>query len=496
MLGVCPRAKQLCNSDFLMQKQEESANFSTSKRRLLDLFLRGNGCAPEQEMLLDSRLADNRKAPLGATQEKIVRRSLQENAHPGLYKEVVTIHRKGRLEKSVLEACLLEIVRRHEIWRTSFRMEAGELYQQVLPAPKSLEIPFVDLSGLPLEKRGEEIKRRIQEIVSIPFELGSDCLLRVLLLKDDVEEFRVIFVLHQSIVDGISAFHILPTEFATLYEAYSRDVQFRLPDLPVQYGDFCVWQRKKLQYGLAKQQRKHWQQKLTPFLELPERAVQESQSVEGHTFSFVIPVDLSRKVLIFVEQKGTTLFTVLAAVFAMVMAFDKKITNLRMITLAPSGRKRVETQNLLGYFLNPVTLFFDFNADPIFEALVCSTQVSLAEALENDDLPWEEAMQNEDKKVSILPSGQIAISLQPRSPQHLLPGWYVTSMDEDTGASVWGLCLELFEGKDGLLEGRAQYAKKEFGVDDVEKIVERFGKVLHASINCSTNRVSELMKTV
>ncbi len=209
-----------------------------------------------------ARRPPDEPAPLGLAQEQVWRRSFRAADKPPLYNEVVTVYREGPLDVGVLERCLTEIIRRHEAWRSSFDTVDGQAVQLIHPAPAEMKIPFVDLQGWPASQRGAEAVRLVSKQAQQPFDLKQGPLLKPLLLKLDANAYRLTIIAHQSIIDGISAYQVFPTELAALYEAFSTGNPSPLPELLVQYGDFAYWQRRWLRDEIREQQIAYWRKQL------------------------------------------------------------------------------------------------------------------------------------------------------------------------------------------------------------------------------------------
>jgi Condensation domain len=149
---------------------------------------------------------------------------------PPFYNEVITIHRNGTLDPAVIERSLLEIIRRHEIWRTTFEEADGRPVQVVHPSPGDLRVPLLDLTGLPKSEQEGRVLRSVGELTERPFDLRRGPLLRFLLIRLGELSHRLVLVAHQSIVDGVSAYQVLPTELAALYRAFSNGNPSPLPE--------------------------------------------------------------------------------------------------------------------------------------------------------------------------------------------------------------------------------------------------------------------------
>ena len=202
-------------------------------------------------------------APLSVAQEGFW---LQEKSSADirrLYNESISLRMKGALDIGVLERSFAEILRRHEIWRTTYAMREGRLVQIVHPPAKVFAFSIQDFRGLPESEQTKEIRKFRDEQTQEPLDLEQGPLLRASLLRVSAEENLLFVVAHLSIVDGVSVYQILPTELAVLYEAFSAGRESPLAELPVQFSDFAYWQREHLDRGSWETQRAFWRARLT-----------------------------------------------------------------------------------------------------------------------------------------------------------------------------------------------------------------------------------------
>ena len=196
----------------------QTATLSETKRKLFEALSRGESSAVRSEI---GRRSNSGAARLGPSQEEVCRRSIWATDARPLYNESITVYREGPLDVQVLERCFGEILRRHEAWRTSFRIGNGTLVQVIEPSPLDVSIPVIDLRELPHAVRTQEFERLFSEQAQQPFDLQRGPLLRTSLFRMDDASYRFAIVAHQSIIDGVSMYQVLPTELALLYEAFS-----------------------------------------------------------------------------------------------------------------------------------------------------------------------------------------------------------------------------------------------------------------------------------
>src|SRR5450432_1949145 len=213
---------------------------SNARRALLQRYLRGGMARDETKPATIPKRNGSEPAPLSYSQQQIWVHS-QLAGDSLIYNEPVTIHRRGGLDIPVLERSIAEIVRRHEAWRTTFRLEGDQIVQIVKSAPARIAIPFIDLRAHPRPE--QEALRLATEDVSQPFDLARGPMYRLRLVRVGDGDYRLFLALHHMIFDGVSLYRVLLPELLASYEAFARNHRPALPELPIQYPDYAVWQR-------------------------------------------------------------------------------------------------------------------------------------------------------------------------------------------------------------------------------------------------------------
>jgi hypothetical protein len=477
-----------------MALSPNGARVSAEKQRLLDLRL-WDGMNPSQPHLdFIPRRPSDRLSPLMPSQEQVWLRSQRAISAPALYNEVITIHRSGPMDIPVFERSFSEVIARHEAWRTVFDLAEEHPVQVVQPPPEAVRIPFNDLTQFPLEFRAHEALNLLSEQVRMPFDLRNGPLWSTALVKTGHERFRFSIVAHQAIVDGISAYQILPAELALLYAAYSEGRPSPLPALTVQYADFSAWQNHRLQSGLFEKQFQYWLRQLAPPLPVPRwpnrQAKASLESFQTVVLPFTVPLELSQSLVEFARKEGTTLFMILLSGFASLLHIYTDQPDLIIATLSPCGRKHSEAQRLLGYFLNPVALRFDLSGNLDFGEILALTRVILADALSNDDVPIELLSQRLCLETNCDSFVKVAVSLQPRNAP-CGTGWVVTTMDAPETSAVWDFYLAFMERETGLI-GRVQYNPSLIDESEVNTALGDLWSLLEAAVSNPRQKVRDI----
>ncbi|HLL47614.1 MAG TPA: condensation domain-containing protein, partial [Longimicrobiaceae bacterium] len=334
----------------------------SSPAGLLPGHLHGSGLPRDGEGAEDPaapaipRRGTDGPAPLSFAQQRLwfVQRM---DPRSGAYNLPAALRLRGRLDTGVLERCLAEVVRRHEALRTVFAERDGEPTQTVLP-PAPVSIAVADLRPLPPEARMADARRRAAEEALRPFDLGRGPLLRTSLLRLGAEEWVLLFTMHHVASDGWSI-GVLVDEVSALYDAFARGAPSPLPELPVQYADYAVWQRRRLAGAALDAQLAFWRERLRgapPVLDLPtDRPRPALPDERGGSHAFELPDATARGVRALARAEGATSFMVLAAVFQALLARWSGQQDVSVGTPV-AGRTRLETERLIGFFVNTLAL--------------------------------------------------------------------------------------------------------------------------------------------
>jgi len=299
---------------------------------------------------------------------------------------------KGPLDINLLEKCLNQIIKRHEVLRTRIKDIESYAVQEIIPS-YDFKLPITDLSHLPLEQAEKIYQDDLMGKVYQPFNLFEASLIRMHLYKLAEQDHVFFFMPHHIIWDGWS-FDIFHNELNLLYTAAVNDVAAELPDLPVQYGDYAQWQMEWLQSGALDPQVAYWKEKLgggLPILELntdyPRSAVQKYEN--GNTIFFNIERNLTDKLTEDAQQYGATFFMVLLAAFTMLLHRFTGGQRDILVGTPISGRNFSEINNLLGFFVNTLVLRSEVDPEMTYTAFLAQIKQTCLEGFSNQETPFE-----------------------------------------------------------------------------------------------------------
>ncbi|AFZ09438.1 amino acid adenylation domain protein [Oscillatoria nigro-viridis PCC 7112] len=402
---------------------------------------------------------------------------------------------KGRLNVIVLERSFKEIVRRHEALRTTFATADGQPVQ-VIRQQFNFGLQVLNLQQLAETEREEKVKQLAAEEASKPFDLTKGPLLRASLLQLDAEEYVLLLTLHHIIFDGWSI-GVFLQELAALYEAFSIGKPSPLPELPIQYADFAIWQREWLAGNRLQTQLNYWKKQLSgapPLLELPaDRPRPPVQTYRGAKESFLIPKTLTAALKKLSRQENATLFMTLLAAFKTLLY---RYTGQADIPVGSpiANRNRAEIQGLIGFFVNTLVLRTDLSGDRTFRQLLDRIREVSLEAYAHQDLPFEKLVEElqPDRNLSYNPLFQVAFVLQTAPvAAESIAGLNLTLLDVENQTAKVDLTLYL-EEKQEEISGQFEYSTDLFDAVTIRRMAGHFLTLLEGIAANPDRRIEEL----
>jgi hypothetical protein len=320
----------------------------------------------------------------------------------------------GPFNAPAFEQAINEVVRRHASLRTSFREVSGQP-MQVIARSIAVSVPIVDLRHLPADERQAETRRRMTEEGSRPFDLTEAPLFRVTLLRLEDERHELLLTVNHMVFDGWSI-GILYRELNVLYEAFAQGRPSPLTELPIQYPDYAIWQRERLQGAVLEEQLAFWQNQLADapsVLELPaDRPRPPVQTLVGGWNHLGLSRQEVEELTVFSQREGVTLFMTLFAAFTVLI---QRYTGQNDLAIGSplANRTRAETEDLIGFFTHILVLRTDLSGDPTFRALLAQVRKVALGAYAHQEFPTGkliEASQMDRKNPDSLRAAAPAVS--------------------------------------------------------------------------------------
>ncbi len=318
----------------------------------------------------------------------------QWDANRTAYNVPVAFDFSGPLNVDALRESCHDVVRRHEILRTTFATENGELLE-VIHDEARCPFEVVDLTTLPENERQSSAADRTHALVQHPFDLERGPLLRFVLLRLDQDSSRLLLNTHHIICDGWSD-EILLRELATFYNAHSSGASIDLEELPIQYGDYAAWQRDWLKSEVCAAQAAFWKEHLRDLpepLALPtDRPASPQPGTAGADHLFELPADLTAALDAFCRRESVTPFMVLMAAFQALLY--RYTSQAQFLVGSPvANRSRVEIEGLIGFFVNTLVLRAHLSGTTSFRELVSGVREESLAVFAHADLPYEKLVE-------------------------------------------------------------------------------------------------------
>ncbi len=407
----------------------------------------------------------------------------------------LTIRINLTVDVAVLEKALTEVVRRHEILRTTFGLRDGQPIQSVaLPVPITLKT--TDLRGLPEGERESAATTLIREEFGEPFDLVNGPCWRSSLLQLNDDEFILRIVLNHIIFDGWSV-PIFLNELKTLYESFSSQEPSPLPELPAQYLDFTVGQREWLQGPALQTQLKYWKKQLAdvpPLLLLPaDRVRPPVQSARGANQFFRLPKSLSEKLRGLGRAEDATIFMTLLAAFKTLLYRYSRQTDI-LVGTPIANRDHCEIEDLIGLFLNTLVLRSKPSDHISFRQFLRSIRETCLDAYTHQELPFEQLVEElrPERDPRHTPIFQAMFALQGAPPwSRVASQWSVQGTAMQNGSAQFDLTLNM-EDRGQELVGALEYSTDLFEDATISRMIRNFESLLEGIVHDPDTRLGYL----
>ncbi|MGC4097998.1 MAG: amino acid adenylation domain-containing protein [Nitrospira sp.] len=441
-----------------------------------------------------SRLERNGPVPLSFAQQRLWMLAQLEPGSPA-YNIPIALKVVGALDVPALEKSFNEVVRRHEVLRTTFVTVEGQPMQVTAPM---VEIPLrvIDLEHLPPDEREGTALRLATAEAHRPFELAYGPMLRTSLLRLKHDEHLLLVTLHHIVSDGWSA-GILVREMTTLYEDYRAGRPSSLPELSIQYADFASWQRQWLRGPALQQQLAYWTEHLAKaptVLSLPtDHPRHAGQHYRGASQTFTVPLPTMMGLYQVGRQAQATLFMTVTAAFTVLLARYSQQNDI-CIGTPIANRTRAELEPLIGFFINTLVLRTQVNDRQPFSVLLEQVRTTALQAYAHQDVPFEHLVEvlNPERHLSHTPLFQVMLALQNAPMDELqLPGLTLSPVSIDNTTAKFDLMLSLAEMK-GELAGSIEYNADVFDAATIERLITHYLRLLEAIVENPATPVGEL----
>lgn len=404
------------------------------------------------------------------------------------YNIAAAVQITGALDLAILEQSFDQILCRHDLLRSGFQTVDGQPLQQIQSL--SLNIPLIDISGLPSSVQTEQVQQLADREAKQPFQLDQPPLLRLKLLHLDKSESVLLLTLHHILADGWSI-GILLQELTAIYPALQQGQADPLPPLPIQYADFAAWQRSQDQT----QQLNYWKTQLQDLavLELPTDLPRPAvRSLRGATYRFSFSPALTQALQQLSRQMDCTLFMTLLAGFKILLHRYSNTDDIVVGTVI-ANRSQAELEGLIGFFVNMLALRSNLANNPTVETLLHQVRETALAAYAHQDLPFEQLVDllQPQRSLSHMPLQAMFVLQNAPMPAAEVAGITWTPLISDSGTAKFDLTLSMQEDK-GALTGALEYSLDLYKTATIERMVRHFQTLLEDMVKNTEQQISDL----
>src|SRR5215213_648451 len=468
-------------------------NLSPAKLELLRQRLKEKETAAAQEQVISRRSDSQASVPLSFAQQRLW---FLDGLNPesAFYNVPTAIRLRGELNVSALERSLNELLRRHEPLRTSFSMRDGQTVQVIAPALQ-IELAQIDLTHLAGDEADAEARRLATADAQQPFDLRRAPLLRASLLRLSHEHHILLLCLHHIVTDGWSM-GVIYTDLAAVYYALNAGAEPKLPELPIQYADFSVWQRNWLKGEVLEAHLNYWREQLAgaaPTINVPTDHPRPAiEGFRGADRRMSLSASLLQSLKELSQQEGVTLFMTLLGAWAVLLS--RWSGEKEVVVGSPiANRTRAELEGLIGFFVNSMVLRTSFHRDPTFKELLAQVREVTLGAYAHQDLPFEKLVEvlQPERELSHNPLFQVIFALQ-NAPQGAVAAGGLEMSTVGTAGTIARFDLEfhLWESAQGL-DAKLLYSTELFEAATIQRMLGHYQTILENMVADRHQRVSD-----
>ncbi|BAZ00088.1 amino acid adenylation domain-containing protein [Tolypothrix tenuis PCC 7101] len=408
------------------------------------------------------------------------------------------VHLTGTLNVEALQQSLDAIVVRHEVLRTNYISENGEPIQVISP-PRPVELQIIDLQDCPQSEQETAVKEYLNQETQRIFHLSEDLMLRGCLLKIAAEEHILLLVTQHIATDGESM-AVISKELKALYTAFCNGESPKLAELPIQYGDFAIWQQEWLQGEVLESLLGYWQKQMVgapALLPLPtDRPRPAVQTYRGSSHYFTLSHELIQGLSLLSQKEGVTLFMTLLAAFDILLY---RYTNSEDIVVGVpfANRNRQEIAGLVGFFVNTLAMRTPVSGELSVQELLGRVKEVTLGAYTHSDLPFEKlvAELHPQRDLSYSPLFQVLLVFadNPFLQNQELPGLKLSEYSVEKNTAQFDLTLFLITSKNEEgLRCEWEYNTDLFDSDTISRMAANFEVLLTAIVANPQQAISEL----
>ncbi|BAY91152.1 MULTISPECIES: condensation domain-containing protein [unclassified Tolypothrix] len=472
------------------------AALSPEKRKLLLQKLSNKKEDVFSNTQIKSQNRESNNFPLSFSQQRLWFLDRLEPGNPA-FNICQFMRLSGKLNVPALEQSFQEIVKRHEALRTTFTLIDGEPLQVISPAAV-FKLHLVNLQAFPLDTREAEVLSLANQETQKSFDLTKDCLLRVTLLQLSEIEHILLLSIHHIAADAWSI-GVLINEITTLYENLARGYAAQLPELPIQYADFAVWQRKSLQGEKLETLLSYWQQKLSgqlPVVELPtDMPRPKLQTFNGARQCLVLSKTFSEQLKALYQREGITLFMILLAGFKTLLYWYTGQEDI-VIGTDIANRNQPEIRGLIGFFVNQLVLRTNLSGNPSFRELLERVREVTLDAYTHQDLPFDKLVDvlNPLRHMARSPLFQIKLILEnTQIPSLQLSNLTLKPLELEKKTTQLDLLWEIRETEQGIV-AVLEYNTDLFYATTIARMLKHFETLLNQIVAKPTAKLTELIE--
>jgi amino acid adenylation domain-containing protein len=471
---------------------------SAAKRDLLEKYLRGElKQHTELPLRIEPRLSGN-SAQLSFAQERLWFLD-QLNAGSAVYNVPLAVRLSDPIDPAILEQSVNEIMQRHEALRTTFQTVDGQPIPIIRP-DLFVDLPTIDLTSEPKPDRAARAHSLLSAEATRPFDLAQGPLIRTLLIRLDRHEHIFLVVMHHIVSDGWSLV-LFFRELSAIYATLACGEQSSPAQLSIQYADYAAWQRARLKGVVFQRQLDYWKEKLAgelPVLDLPtDRRRTAEQTFAGARASLTLSEKLTASIAALAQRQGVTVFIALLAAFKVLLFRHTEQADI-IVGSPISNRPQVETESLIGFFLNNLALRSDLSGNPSFREVVARVRRTALEAYANQDIPFEKLIEvlKPVRSLSRPPIFQVYFNLFNFAAEIPLPGSDKTvsffEAWERLDEHVSKFDLTLYAGQHGRqLKLALVYNTDLFGAGSIQRMLAQFQTLLTGVVANPDQHIAE-----